>query len=127
MGVGHRGDAGGDDGTVVEVTVHEVAGAAVVEVTGEVDATTAPTLAGAIDALLAAGTTRVVLDLAGTSLLDSTGIGVLVWGNRQLRSAGGALALARAPRLVRRVLEITGVEAELPCHPDLDAARAALP
>jgi anti-sigma B factor antagonist len=125
--VADDGEADQDDGTVVELAVHESGGVAVVVVTGEVDATTAPTLGGALDALLRTGTTRVVLDLAATGLLDSTGIGVLVRANRHLRAAGGALALAGAPRIVRRVLEVTGVDRELPCHPDVDAARAALP
>lgn len=129
MQVDVAGDRGADedDGTVVELSVHEEGGVAIVVVTGEVDATTAPALAAALDAQVAAGATRVVLDLAGTTLLDSTGLGVLVRANRRLRSAGGALALAGATRLVRRVLEVTGVERELPAHADVDAALAALP
>ena len=41
------------------------------------------------DALLEDGRTRLVIDLAKTDFMDSTGIGLLVQGAERLRAAGG--------------------------------------
>lgn len=47
-----------------------------------------------IDAAVAAGTTRVVFDLARVSDIDTTGLGTLLFAQAELKKAGGGLALA---------------------------------
>jgi anti-anti-sigma factor len=61
-----------------DVTVTTLAGSAwLVELTGEHDLATAPTLTDALDEIHAQGT-DVVLDLTRTSFLDSSIVGVIV-------------------------------------------------
>ena len=59
----------------------------VVLVDGEVDVSNADQLRDAIDARLEAGTTRVVVDLSDVPYIDSTGIGVLVGADLNIRES----------------------------------------
>ena len=53
------------------------------------------------------GHTKVVLNLRGVSLLDSTGVGELVANYTMLKRAGGTLALLNPTRCVRELLAMT--------------------
>jgi stage II sporulation protein AA (anti-sigma F factor antagonist) len=59
----------------------------------------------------------VVLDLTALEFLDSTGLGVLIRANRDLREAGGALRVRSPQPQVRRVLDITGAGEWLSVEP----------
>ena len=82
----------------------------VVGVKGEVDLVGAPKLRDLLDGLLAKGERSVVIDLTGTTLLDSTALGVLVHAQRRFRAAGGVITLRGPCDHVRRILEVTGLD-----------------
>jgi anti-sigma B factor antagonist len=55
-------------------------------------------------------TNRLVVDLADTEFIDSTGLGVLIRALKRLRHRGGDLVL-RSPRPnARKVLKITSLD-----------------
>ncbi|KUJ36825.1 STAS domain-containing protein [Streptomyces sp. NPDC093228] len=83
---------------------------AVVILTGEVDLALAPALREIVDALIADGRARIVLDLEDVSFMDSSALGVLVYAMRQAEALGGALRLAGPCEQVRRMLELTGLD-----------------
>lgn len=84
----------------------------VLRVSGEVDMATAPQLReAALDALRTAPG-LLVLDLAGVSFMDSTGIFVLLASQRRAEALGFRFALCRVPRRVQRVLELSRIAAE---------------
>lgn len=87
---------------------------AVVTASGEVDVFTAPGLDAAIDAELADGRTRLVIDLTGVTFLDSTGLGVLVKGLKGAREAGGSLQLVVTTERIRKIFDITGLDSAMP-------------
>ncbi|MCA1842092.1 MAG: STAS domain-containing protein [Actinobacteria bacterium] len=81
-------------------------GEVVVAVRGEIDLLTAPVLWASLVEVIP-DTNRLVIDLAGTEFIDSTGLGVFVRALKRLRHGGGDLVL-RAPRPnARKVLSIT--------------------
>jgi anti-anti-sigma factor len=85
-----------------EVRVLAHAGAMRVEILGRLDFATAPRLARALGALPSGG--EVVVDLAGVTLMDTTGAAVL------LRARDGRnLVVVHADPNVRQVLEGSGV------------------
>ncbi len=92
---------------------------------GEVDLASAPTLKAALLARIAAGTTRIVLDLAGVTHMDSTGLGVLVGVQRRL-PASGAIAVAGARPGVQSLFELTGLDRTFKLFPTVEAAAAEL-
>jgi anti-sigma B factor antagonist len=111
------------------VTTETVSGAVVVEVSGEIDLHTAPTLRAALAAAVdAAGGDQpaVVVDLTGVGFIDSTGLGELVAAHKALADKGARLHLAASNERVRRLLSITGVDEVLAVHADRTAAVAAV-
>jgi anti-sigma B factor antagonist len=85
-------------------------GVFILGVIGEVDAVTGSKLAAAIhDAIIAENAATVVVDLAGVTFLDSTGISVLVMGSHLAAKCGAAFMVVGARDNVRVVLEVTGV------------------
>ncbi|MBW6495717.1 MAG: STAS domain-containing protein [Burkholderiaceae bacterium] len=101
-------------------------GAAVVEVAGSVDAVTAPRLAEALQATVAGGEPRVVVDLAGVSYVSSAGLRAILSGVKAARTAGGDLAVAAAQPQVREVFELAGLTTIVVFHDDAAAAIAGL-
>src|SRR5258708_7120114 len=57
------------------------------------------------------GRVRLVVDLSGVDFCDSTGVNVLLAAHRQARETGGDLELAAPRPAVRKILQVTGLEA----------------
>lgn len=85
----------------------------VVEVTGEVDLATAPRLREAFQQRPAAGGLMVV-DLTRVTFMDSSGLSVLLNLHREIGDAGARLAVVCPPGPARLLLEVTGLDSELP-------------
>jgi anti-sigma B factor antagonist len=83
-----------------------------VVLSGEIDAHTAPTLAGWLAPLQGAGT-DVLIDLAGVDFIDSSGLGVLIDAHRRAVDAGRRLVLERPSPAVVRLIEISGLRDHL--------------
>lgn len=83
-------------------------GATVIVVAGEIDASNADHLREAVvDALDARST--LVIDLAGVTFMDSSGLSVLNHALTQVAEQEGKLTLRAPSSSVRRLLEITGL------------------
>ena len=82
----------------------------VLTVDGELDIATVAVFRNAVGALLGTGCRQLEIDLAGTTFLDSSGLGALVWAAHRVRGAGGDFSVANPTRDVARTLAITGVE-----------------
>jgi anti-sigma B factor antagonist len=82
----------------------------VIALTGALDIATAPDLWEAIDAAIADGHATLLLDLAGLTFVDSTGLGVFVRAGKELRAAGGGLVLRSPGERVANLLSITRLE-----------------
>lgn len=97
---------------------------AVVVVSGDLDAATAPRLHDELTQLATDGVDRIVLDLRRMSFIDSFGLGVIVSAKKRLSQQGNALCLVAGvdQRTLRRVLEITGLDRVLPVHASVTEA-----
>ncbi|MDQ1620343.1 MAG: anti-sigma factor antagonist [Actinomycetota bacterium] len=101
-------------------------GCAVVTVGGEVDLGTANQLSDyAVTALQDSGPS-LVIDLAGVTFMDSTGLKVLLACHRRVLLGGGGLGLVAPTRPVLRVLSITGLDQTFPIYPTVDETITAL-
>ena len=92
---------------------------------GEVDVHTAAQLRAALDAEIAAGHTRIVLDLDGVGFLDSTGLGVLVGRLKLVRNQSGWLRIVCSSDRVLRVFRITRLDKVFGIHASVADAVAA--
>jgi anti-sigma B factor antagonist len=93
------------------------AGLAVLTISGEHDLSTAPNLRRRLDGLLDEGTATVV-DLSPATFVDSSILGAILDGRRRAAEAdiGFAVVHSNGADAVDRVLEVTGLRAELPVH-----------
>jgi anti-sigma B factor antagonist len=82
----------------------------IVSVSGEVDLFTAPEFKQRVMAPIAAGVDRVIVDLTGTTFVDSSSLGVLIGAHRQLKSRGGRLIIACNGEAVVKTFRITGLD-----------------
>jgi anti-sigma B factor antagonist len=80
---------------------------------GELDTATAGSVQTELDHLFDAGFQHVMLDLRELTLLDSTGLRLIVTASRTARARHIRLELLPGPPAVQRVFEITGTEAAL--------------
>lgn len=91
-------------------TVEDGADALRVRAAGELDVYWAP---GFRDALLRLIEGRdgacMCVDLADVTLVDSTGLGVLIGAQRRLRERGGQLVLENLPAPTLKALEVSGL------------------
>ena len=95
----------------MQLHVREDRGWQVVDVAGVVDVQTAPELRESLQAVQFGRGIRVVVDLDRVELLDSFGLGVLVGALKRARTHGGRLVVVVTRERLRRVFEITGLDA----------------
>ncbi len=74
---------------------------------------------------LAAGRKKIVMNLAGINYIDSTGLGELVAGYRQVKSQGGELKLLNLNKKVSDLLQITKLYVVFDIHNDEARAVAS--
>ncbi|MCL8024391.1 STAS domain-containing protein [Nocardioides bruguierae] len=72
--------------------------------------------------LVAAGSTRVVVDLSATEFMDSSGLGAIIAGLKTARQAGGDLRLAAVTEPVMAVLQLTNMDRVLRARPSVEEA-----
>ncbi len=87
------------------------------QVEGELDLATAPTLHEALVRAEAGDASLVVIDLTGTSFIDSTGLRTLLEADVRSRADGNRLRIAGASDQARRLLRLTGLLDRLPLLP----------
>jgi anti-sigma B factor antagonist len=68
---------------------------------------------------------KVIFDLSGIGVLDSSGIGILVTCHAKLKKTGGALHIAGVQGMVEEVLEITSVNKIVSLYPTVAEAAQA--
>jgi anti-anti-sigma factor len=109
----------------MELVTDQVGQAGVLHVQGRLTMAAAGELKAAVDREVAAGRSLVVVDLAGTTFLDSSGLGALVGGLRSARAAGGDLRIAGVGAQVRTVLELTTMDRVLRPYDTVEDAVGA--
>jgi anti-sigma B factor antagonist len=98
---------------------------AVVELVGEVDIYSSPQFKAALSQGIGEGATRIVVDLAKVTFIDSTALGVVVGGVKGVRARGGTLDVVCHDENIRRIFEITGLDRILGMYQSRDEALAA--
>lgn len=92
-------------------------------VRGELDLATAPRLAEALQQELDGEPASLVVDLSGTSFLDSSGARALVVAGRRARSVGATMQIVCpvGNRAVRRVLDLLHLHLLVPVVEQVEA------
>jgi anti-sigma B factor antagonist len=110
---GLGGDRAAEVAEVVIDTRIDPTGVPIITVSGELDTSNAASLEAAIAATAAEHPERLVFDLSGLRFMDSAGIAVLVG----VAATVNAVQLRNPSRVVRRVIELTGLTSVLRIEP----------
>jgi anti-anti-sigma factor len=68
---------------------------------------------------------KVIFDLAKVTVLDSTGVGIVVMCYARIKKAGGSLHIAGANGMVEQTLRMTNVDRLIDLYPNVSDAAAA--
>ncbi|MEU5999007.1 STAS domain-containing protein [Streptomyces sp. NPDC047197] len=82
---------------------------------GELDLDTVARIEPELMLVTAGGGTKVVLDLAGLTFCDTSGVKLLLRLHRRCAADGARLRLCHIPRRPGRVLRTLGVDRTIPC------------
>lgn len=108
------------------VTVVEHGSVRIASIIGEVDLSNVDAVGRELFAMVGPEVTGVVIDLAQTTYLDSTGIRLLFNFTAQLQTRRQAVRIVADTTIVRRVLVLTKLDAAVPFDASVDDALAAL-
>lgn len=98
----------------------------ILTVTGQLDFALSVKLAPELDAALRSPARAIVIDLEGVSLVDSSGLALMINAFRSLDRTGRELAIACPRGTQRRPFELTALDRQLPLHDTREAALAAV-
>ena len=96
----------------------------VLAVRGEIDLFTAPEFKQRMSAPIDAGRRQLVVDLTGTTFIDSSSLGVLIGAHRRLKLRGGSLIVVCANEAIIKTFKITGLDGVLTVAPTIESALA---
>jgi anti-sigma B factor antagonist len=91
-------------------------GTRMIKLSGEVDLYAAPELKDRIDRAVHGGTDCLLIQFADGTFIDSTILGVLLGGLRQLRGRGGSLHLVCSDKRMVRIFTVTGLDKKFPIY-----------
>jgi anti-sigma B factor antagonist len=110
----------------MEINVRKRSPAQVVQLRGPVRlGTGVDTFRQTLDEILADGDTRIVLNLEEVSMLDSSGIGVLMKSLASAKQRGGDIRLVNPSKFVSQTLRMVGLLNLFQTYPDEDSAVAS--
>lgn len=93
--------------TIVEITN---SGIAIFRLSGKLNMVNAGVLREEIATQIAAGHSKIAIDMSGINFMDSSGLGALINGLKGTRQAGGDLRIAAPVEQVQQVLKLTNLD-----------------
>lgn len=107
----------------MNISTHSHGSTTILELTGRITIGRGDVqLRESIQEAVAAGSSSIVVDAAGVTLLDSSGAGELVAAHRLMQELGGRFAIARMSPKVGGVLVATRLTGVLELHESLESA-----
>ena len=94
----------------MEITCRKQGSRVTAALSGELDHHTAPKAREALErAIKPAAVKELVLDLSGITMMDSSGIGVIIGRYRSLSRRGGSVSICGASAQIGRILKMAGL------------------
>ncbi|TGL45605.1 STAS domain-containing protein [Leptospira perdikensis] len=96
----------------------------VIQVSGEIDAKTAPELKVKLELSIENGATKIVLDFSDLTYISSAGIGVLNSIQKYLKDKSGEVVLVNLSKEVKDTMDLMYFTKKVKVFPNLDGALA---
>ena len=106
----------------IQVTREDIDGAVVLALEGSVDIYTSTELRGELKVALDAQTPKLVVDMAGVTFVDSSGLATLIEALQRIKRYDGSLALCNLSKNVRGVFELANLDSIFDIKSGRDAA-----
>jgi anti-anti-sigma factor len=110
----------------MNIDIEENDGIHLVKLEGNLDTNTAPEAQAALDELVSAGASQLLLDFTALDYVSSAGLRVLLATGKKLKRSGGKMHLFALNETVEEVFEISGFSSIFDVFSDEAAARGAL-
>ena len=94
----------------------------VIAVTGEIDLFTAPEFKQRMSRPIEDDVQRLIVDLSGTTFIDSSSLGVLIGARRRLKQRNGSLVVVCDNESIVKTFKITGLDGVFTLVRSLDDA-----
>ncbi len=94
----------------------------VIEMQGELDSDAVEQLKNTVSGLIGKSTDGIVLGMTNIEFIDSAGLEQLLWSRDYCADNGCQLKIAGLNDNCRKILEITRLEKEFDCYPELSEA-----
>jgi anti-sigma B factor antagonist len=91
----------------LETNVRKANGIPILEVSGEIDLSTAPEFKRSLNQVIDEGHQDIVVDMKDVTYMDSSGFGTLLGITKRLRPEGGSVSLIGCNDAIQRMLRIT--------------------
>ncbi len=99
---------------------------AVIRATGFLDVSTSPRLREKLLEVIGTAPRVILLDLGGIEFLDSSALGVILNGWKQMQADDAILAVVSPQARITKIFEITALNLSIHIYPSLEEARSAL-
>lgn len=110
----------------LQIAHHQEGAYDVLEPQGEIDLASYTHLRTLISDLVNEGRANLVVDLSGTTFLDSTALGALIGGRRRAYAAGGSFVIVCDNPQMLRLFTITKLDLVFTVLPSRDAWRESV-
>jgi anti-anti-sigma factor len=94
----------------------------VVAVEGRMDAVSAPEFEKFLNALIAEGVLKVIVDFEGLDYISSAGLRSVLITAKKIQSKNGEILIVSLHDTVKEIFEISGFSTIIPIHESVDAA-----
>ncbi len=92
---------------------------------GGLNSDTAEDLVSAMEKLVDAGLTKLIVDCGQLTFISSYGLGVLMRLHKRMKTRGGDVKLCGVRGVIAQVLQLTKLDSVFQLYPDVDRARLA--
>ena len=110
----------------MQITVDPQENFTVLHLRGEFDTFYCAALQKEVDSLIAAGVTRIALNLRLVKFINSTALGAIIKASKILSQGGGKMVISRPSKFCRDIIEKVGLDRVVPIFDTDEAAGDAL-
>lgn len=110
----------------LETSTQERNGLKILDVAGEIDVYTAPQFKEAVNQVINAGQSDLIINMEKVSYMDSSGFGTLLSATKRLRPEGGTVNLVACNSAIDRMLRITRLNTVFGTFQTIDEALEAI-
>ena len=97
----------------------------ILRIDGELDALEVQNIRPQLESALEAGANLYIMDVGDMSMVDSSGIGLLVYMFKQAKAAGQSLALSGLQGQPADMISFLKIDQIVPTYPSVEAAQSA--